>query len=212
MDRRDLQRLDLAHRRQDSRKARREHRFARARRPDHEHTVSARGGDFERALGLRLAFHFAEIRVDMRSSARRRLEARQLRLAAQMRHHLQQRSRRKNVRALGKRSLGRIALGHHERTPGGPRLQCHGKRAAHRAQLARERKLTYEFMRCERLGRDLTARRQYAERNRQIEAAGILGQIGRRKIDRDAARGKLELRVVERGAHAILGLAHLGIG
>jgi hypothetical protein len=42
-------------RRQDGWKPRRQHRFAGARRPDHEKIVAAGGGHFERALGAFLA-------------------------------------------------------------------------------------------------------------------------------------------------------------
>src|SRR3546814_2709392 len=41
-----------------------------------------------------------------------------------------------------------------------------------------------------------------------IEAATFLGQIGRCQVDGDAAIGKLQLRAVDRGAHAILALTH----
>ena len=47
-------------------------------------------------------------------------------------------------------------------------------RAAHRPPLARQGKFTREFVSRERLGRDLSARRKNADRDRQIEAAGIL--------------------------------------
>ncbi len=101
MDRRHFERLGLAHRRQDSRKARREHGFAGAGRPDHQQAVSARGGDFERALGLRLPFHLREIRIAVRGSAFGRLEARQLCLAAQVGDDFEQGARGQHVGALG---------------------------------------------------------------------------------------------------------------
>ena len=49
------------HRRQDARKALREHGFACARRADHEHAVAACRCNFQRSLGRLLAFDFAHI-------------------------------------------------------------------------------------------------------------------------------------------------------
>ena len=94
------------------------------------------GGDFERALGLRLAFDFGEIRIHMRGHSGRRFEARQLRFAAEVSDDFEQRAGGEHVRALRERGLGRVRFGQHERAPGCPRLQRHGKRAAHRTQLS----------------------------------------------------------------------------
>jgi hypothetical protein len=51
----DFEQLRRRERRQDGWKPRRQHRFAGARRPDHEKIVAAGGGHFERALGAFLA-------------------------------------------------------------------------------------------------------------------------------------------------------------
>src|ERR1700748_1938144 len=58
----------------------------------------------------------------------------------------------------------------------------------------------------------LSACDQDAERDRQVEMARCLGQVGRCEIDGDAARGKFEMRVLDRGAHARTALADLGVG
>ena len=58
----------------------------------------------------------------------------------------------------------------------------------------------------------LPARGKDAQRDWKIKAPGILGQVRGREVDGDAPRWKLEPRVIERGAHAVLGFAHLGIG
>jgi FtsP/CotA-like multicopper oxidase with cupredoxin domain len=39
-----------------------------------------------------------------------------------------------------------------------------------------------------------------AERDRQIEAAGLLRQVGRREVDREFSGWEIELRVLQRGA------------
>ena len=47
---------------------------------------------------------------------------------------------------------------------------------------------------------------------RQVEAAAFLRQVGRREVDRDAARGEIETRSAQGGAYAVAGFLHLGIG
>src|SRR5439155_8458502 len=49
------------HRWNDGSDAFRQHRFARARRPDHENVVSAGNGHFQRPLHVRLTFYIPEI-------------------------------------------------------------------------------------------------------------------------------------------------------
>src|ERR1700675_823509 len=63
LDRRRRERLVLRHRRQNAGQARREHRLAAAGRADHDKAVAARGGNLERALGVRLAFNVGEIGI-----------------------------------------------------------------------------------------------------------------------------------------------------
>jgi hypothetical protein len=69
------------------------------------------------------------------------------------------------------------------------RAADHRECAAHRTQRAGERQFTGELAMLERFGRDLTARCKNAERDRQIEAAAFLRQIGWREIDGDPADG-----------------------
>jgi hypothetical protein len=107
--------------------------------------------------------------------------------------------------------LRRIALRQHECAARGASGQRHGERAAHRAQLAGERELAGEFLPGERVGIELAACGQDAERNRQVETAGVLRQLSGREVDRDAPRRELEVRVVERGAHAVARLPHFRI-
>jgi hypothetical protein len=94
--------------------------------------------------------------------------------------------------------LGRVVRGNDEGVTSGARRERHRQRAAHRTQFAGERELAGELLACECFGCDLPARRKDSERDRQVEAARVLGQLGRREIDGDAPRGKLEVRVIER--------------
>ena len=199
-------------RRQDAGEARREHRLAGARRTDHQHAVRAGRGDFERALRLLLALHVAEVGVG-RAAASAFARVRASSGASPARCATPRAAcAPAGCARLRRARPRRVAFRQHESASGGARRQRHGERAAHRAQLAGERELARELVAVERLQRELAARGEDAERDRQVEAAGVLRQVGRREIDRDAPRGKLEMRVVERRAHAVARFAHLGIG
>ena len=128
-----------------------------------------------------------------------------------MRDHLEQRLHGQDARPVGQCGLRRVA-GRQDKSPSrGAGLQRHGERAAHLAHLAGKRKLARKLVPCERLGRQLPARREHPERDGQVEAARILGQIRRRQIDGDSAGRKLEPGVIQRRTHAVLGLAYLGV-
>lgn len=238
-DRGRRQRLVIGERRQEGGQARGEHRFARARRPDHQHVVAARGGDFERALRARLADHIGEIG---RRCGGERVEPGRgdggeppVRRVGEVRAQRGQIGRAVHGHARHERRLGRarqrqVELGGvRRRRPRGRRFGLRGRavvvrllaarraarhreRAAHRPQRARERQLARELAAVERAGRKLAARGENAERDRQIEAAGLLRQIGRREVDGDAPHGKLEPAVLQRGAHALAAFAHFEIG
>src|SRR4030095_6646011 len=83
--------------------------------------------------------------------------------------------------------------------------------SANRPQRASERELSREFVRRERGRGNLARRREYADCDRQIEAAGFLRQVGRREIHRDLASGKLELRILQRRAYALARFLDLGV-
>src|SRR3546814_9719368 len=60
----------------------------------------------------------------------------------------------------------------------------------------------------QRLHRHLPAGGEDAQRDRQVEAAAVLGQVGGGEVDGDRALRELELRATDRGAHAVARLAH----
>ncbi|MNT68640.1 hypothetical protein D3C72_2068900 [compost metagenome] len=64
----------------------------------------------------------------------------------------------------------------------------------------------------ERFGRNLAAGGQDAQRDGQVEAAGLLGQVGRCQVDGDAAVGEFVAAVEDGGAHALAAFAHAGVG
>jgi len=62
-------------------------------------------------------------------------------------------------------------------------------------------------------GVELSARGQDAKRDRQVEAARVLGQVGRRQVDRDALVAReFEAGILDRRAHPLARFLDLGVG
>ena len=89
---------------------------------------------------------------------------------------------------------------------------AHGKRAAYGPQLARERQFAGEFI-CVKVWRlDLPGGDQDAQRNGQVEAARLLGQVGRRQVYGDTPLRKIEATVLDCGTDPVTRFLYLGIG
>ncbi len=117
-----------------------------------------------------------------------------------------------NVRRAGQCRFAGALFGQDEGLAAIPGLQGHGQRAANRPQLAGQRQFAGEFVIGQGRRRDLPAGGEDAEGDRQVEAPGLLGQVGRRQVDGDALAGKLEAGIDDGGAHAVTRLLDLGIG
>ncbi len=66
-----------------------------------------------------------------------------------------------------------------------------------------EREFADRRIAADRVRRDRVHRRHQAERDRQVEVAALLRQIGGREIDGDVLVGKAETDGVQRGAHPL---------
>lgn len=107
-----LHRLLAAHVRQYAGETLGEHRFARTRRPDHEHIVPARGGDFERALDVFLSLDLGIVGEEQLFLARHgRLGGGDLLLAREMRQKLRNGMYGIDGEMVGVRRLARVAAG-----------------------------------------------------------------------------------------------------
>src|SRR3990172_7398460 len=78
------------------------------------------------------------------------------------------------------------------------------QRTMNRSQFSGQRQLTEKFITVEFGGGKLPRCRQNAKRNGKVEAPAFFWKIGGGEIDGDTARGKFEIRVEQRRAHAIL--------
>ena len=90
-------------------------------------------------------------------------------------------------------------------------LERHRQRAADRAQVAGERKLSGELVSGQWPRGKLAGRHEDAQRDRQIEAPGFFRQVGRRQVDRDFPARKFELGVLQCGPHALPAFLDFGI-
>ncbi len=228
--RRRFQRLLVVQSRQDAGQALRQHRLARARRAAHEQAVRARCGDLERPPRPGLALYIGQIGQVEGLHRRRALQqgpAIGVRGLGQRRtggrkalHHIEQMVRPVHARLAHQGGFFGAARRQHQsgawrlpRAMAAQKSQAHAQRTPDRAQGAAERELAGKFVAGQRGAVDLAAGGQNAERNRQIEAPRLFGQIGRRQVDCDA----LVVRPIEPGvqngrAHPLARLLHLGIG
>jgi len=201
----EFERLGFLERRQDAGETTRQHRLAGAGRSDQQKVVRTRRGDFECTPCLLLAAHVGEVRRmrDGLFALRCRLGARQFATTGEVCANRQQRIGDERVGSARQRGLGAVAARHDGAPAGAHRAQDRGQCAVHRAQLAGERQLADEFILSQRCARNAAVGGENAERDRQIEAAAVLGQIGRCEVHGDPALGVFELRVEDRRAHAI---------
>ncbi len=187
--RRRLERLVLAHRRQDARQPLREHALAGARRTDQQQAVLAGRGNLERAPRVLLAAQIGEVRAIGLSDCLRRLRRLEQRPhAAGETCDFPQVPGTEYPAALRKRRFGEVALGQDDAVPGARALQRRRQHAADCVQVAAQRQLAVEFGPVERPLRQLRRRDQDADCDRQVEPPAFLRQVGRREIDGDVPR------------------------
>ena len=109
---------------------------------------------------------------------------------------------------LDQRGLGGVLLREHETAA---RARCpvsHRQCSTYRAQFSGQGEFASPFVSIKFIRGNLTCRRKYAQRDRQVEAAAFLGQIGGSEVDRDVPGGKFKLRVLQRCPYPVLAFLH----
>ena len=86
------------------------------------------------------------------------------------------------------------------------------QRARHAADRGVERQLADGRIALDGVGRDGAHGHHHGERDRQVEVAALLGQVGGRQVDRDVLEGQAEADGVQRVAHALAALGHGLVG
>ena len=212
VDRSAFQRGALLHVRQQAGQPRREHRFAAARRPEHEQGMLSGRGDLEGPAGVALTLDVGQLRVGGTAPLGNACIGRERRHAIEVGTHFEQGVGRQDPQPRHQRGLRGVVRRQDQGARLAHRLAGHGQHPPHRPKLARQRQLADELMLVEPLRLDLARGDQDADRDRQIEATAFLGKIGRREIDGNAPLRKPESGGLQGGAYSVPRLAHLGVG
>ncbi len=187
-DHRDLEELGRCERREDRRQPRRQHRFAGARRADHQQIVAAGRRDFERALGAFLALDVGEVVRGAGDLEDLRLRPREHLRALEVVGELDERRRGDDLDLRARPSRFRPARGRAHQALAARIGADRGRQdAGHRRHRAVEAELAQNREAGDGIVGNGADRRHQSKRNRQIVVAPLLGQIGGRKIDGDAA-------------------------
>ena len=173
--------------------------------------VTAGGGDLQRAARVRLSANVGQVDAACAHS-RQRFSARQHLATVEHRADLEQGTRGADLNLRGQCCFGAVAHWHHQLATGLRGGQCCGQYAVDRAQFTGQAQFAKEFVLAQRGQRNLPARGENPQRDWQVEAAAILGQVRGRQVHGDDARREFVLRAGDGSAHAILGFAHRRLG
>lgn len=184
MDRRDLQRLVLAERRQQAGQAAGQERLAGARRAAEQEVVRAGGGNQQGALGRCLALYLGQVGIGARFAEQpARLVGRQRRLAGEVPGDLQQVLDRVHRQAAGQAGFFGIFLRHHQNSSCVARRHRGRQYAPYRSDRAGQGQLAKALQASEGGAGQLAAGGEDAEGDGQVEAAAVLGQVGGGEVE-----------------------------
>ncbi len=179
--------------------------------------MSARGRDFQRALGVGLAAHVAEVDVVGRRVREELIRIGDARpgdrmLVVEERRGLREGADRVHGEGLEERGLRGVAGGEEAAVePRVARAERHRQDPAHGMDRAVQRELPHHEKSRQAIGLDRARRRQEPERDRQVEADALLPQIGRGEVDGDALEREREAGVADGRTHALPALPQRGI-
>ena len=179
--------------------------------------MAAGGSHLDGALGVKLAFHVAEVdrvvaglcqqfhRTDDSSPELARL--------VDQVQHLGQRAQSVDLDFLHHRCLGRVVHRHHQ--PANSLLARHagdGKSSLDRAQTSVKRKFAKKHELPQVAFEQDARSTQDAECDREVKPGAFLLHVRRRQVHGDVLKGKLEAAVLDGGFDALPALAHGGVG
>lgn len=204
MNHADFQNFLGGHRRQQPRQTRRQHRFPRPRRTDHQQVVSARRGDFGGALGVFLPLDFPQVGkggggVDLSGDGGGQGLA-----LFEMQNQFGQRFDGGDVGIAGPRGLRSLRFRADEAfvpPRGGDRG---GQDARDGGDSAVQPQLAHHADVFQPLWRQNAHRAQYADRDRQVEVRSLFNHVGGGEVDRDPFRRQSQSDGAHRRADAFL--------
>ena len=175
----DVEQRVIVERRQDRREPSREHRLPRPGRPDEKEVVSPRRRDLEGALRDALPDHLGEVGERLGVGGDRHLGPLGELPRAQRGHELAEAMRRHEAHVADERGLGEVRLGEHEGERAGVARRA-GERqcAAKRAHAPVEPELAGEEEVPHRIGLELSAGDEHADRHREVEGRALLPDVG----------------------------------
>ena len=181
--------------------------------------MAARGGDLERALGLLLAAHFAEVDVVVARGGEQIADVGGVRLdLAQPLEEIDRVAQRfdaQHCRAVARdRGLGGVFA---RQDDAGVMFRARQQRTRQRAADSLDPAVEREFALDQVVAHPFGAERasvggQDGERDRQVERRAFLAGVGRRKVDGYLAVRKLVAGILDRRLDPLLGLAHSALG
>jgi hypothetical protein len=198
-----LQRFRRIERRQQARQALRQHRLAGAGRSDHQQIVTAGGGNLDRPLRRLLPLDVGEVRIARVVGTQRRFRRRQRLRALEVVDQRQQAGGCQHLDAGGPRRLAALRLGADQAERPRGRVHCRRQHARHSGQRAVQPQFAQRHVAGDLVPGQRTHRRQQAERDRQVEVAAFLEQVGRRQIDGDPARRQRQPHRRKRRTHPL---------
>ncbi|MNE41229.1 hypothetical protein D3C80_1352890 [compost metagenome] len=173
--------------------------------------MRARRGHQQGALGGGLALDVGEVGVGRALFQQAQgLVGRERGVAGEVRGQLQQVIGGQYLEAAGQAGFLGVLPGYHQGAPERAGGQCRRQYALDRPQGAGEGQLTQALHVFQGAGWQLAAGGEHAEGDGQVEAAAVLGEVGRRQIEGDAAGRKVEAAVLDRAAYAVLAFLHGG--
>ena len=208
-----LQQLARRQRRQQARQTLGQHRLARTRRADEQQIVSACRRDLERALGAFLTAHLVQVGHGPVRFQRAGPGRAQHLTALEMIDQPDERARRQHRHlGPGPGGLGTIGLGTDQPQPhavGGHRRR-QGPADRHNPPV--QTQFTQRGPAVQRIGRDHPHGGQQGKRDRQVEMAAFLGQVGGRQIGDDAPRRQGQADPGKGTAHPLAAFGHRLVG
>ncbi|GMG85956.1 hypothetical protein MNKW57_02770 [Biformimicrobium ophioploci] len=169
--------------------------------------MAAGSGDLQCAPRRQLATYIGQVPAFNRASAGFSLCDRQGFAPVQVGADLQQRAGREYMFA-SQRCFAARGLRYYQPAPGVAGGDGTGQCAGHRPQGSAERQLADKFECLDRFRRHLPGRGEYADGNRQVVAAAVLGQVRGGQVDGNTLVRKYEVTVEQCAAYAVAALAH----
>ncbi len=212
-----LERLLQAHRGKDGGEAAGQHGFSRAGRAEQHDVVAAGSRHLQGALGGGLAPDVGKVGLVRRTCAHERGYVGSGRgngiFAQQVTAHFEQSAGAADLQSFDHRGLGDIGVRNQDTAESGRTGgESHGKGTAHGAQISLEPDLAQHHVLLEAVFGQLAAGHQNAERDGKIESRAVFTNVGRGKVDRDAAERETKAGVHQRRTDPFPALFYRAMG